>query len=144
MTSFIAAGGLGRSTSFIPAVPAAWSVTTIAFMGTVSSVIHDRDRARRRHVEPQRMLIGSTGSPAVERKIATTTAKRLFVSRETPHDVGLAIVVALGEANMVDLMREAIGRHTRRSLMLGSMCSYVMDLGDSGSRPATVCPQSLA
>jgi hypothetical protein len=35
---------------------------------------HDRDRARRRHVEPRRMLIGSTGSPAVERKIATTTA----------------------------------------------------------------------
>src|SRR5207253_3108646 len=32
MTSFIAAGGSGRSTSFIPAVPAAWSVTTIAFM----------------------------------------------------------------------------------------------------------------
>src|SRR6266516_4986222 len=32
MTSFIAAGGSGRSTSFIPAVPAAWSGTTIAFM----------------------------------------------------------------------------------------------------------------
>src|SRR4051794_24245457 len=31
MTSFIAACGSGRSTSFIPAVPAAWSVTTIAF-----------------------------------------------------------------------------------------------------------------
>src|SRR5204862_7756575 len=29
----------GRSTSVIPAVPAAWSVTTIAFMGIVSSVI---------------------------------------------------------------------------------------------------------
>src|SRR6266704_6956564 len=39
MTSFIAAGGSGRSASFIPAVPAAWSVTTIAFMGIVSSVI---------------------------------------------------------------------------------------------------------
>src|SRR6266550_7342572 len=39
MTSFIAAGGLGRSTSFIPAVPSAWSVTTIAFMGIVSAVI---------------------------------------------------------------------------------------------------------
>src|SRR6266480_2371419 len=39
MTSFIAAGGSGRSTSVIPAVPAAWSVTTIAFMGIVSSVI---------------------------------------------------------------------------------------------------------
>src|SRR6266576_4517419 len=39
MTSFIAAGGSGRSTSFIPAVPAAWSVTTIAFMIIISSVI---------------------------------------------------------------------------------------------------------
>src|SRR6266576_3381756 len=39
MTSFSAAGGSGRSTSVIPAVPAAWSVTTIAFMGIVSSVI---------------------------------------------------------------------------------------------------------
>src|ERR1700720_1188211 len=39
MTSFIAAGGSGRSTSFIPAVPAAWSVTTIAFMIIFSSVI---------------------------------------------------------------------------------------------------------
>src|SRR3954466_16052404 len=32
MTSFIAAGGSGRSTSVIPAVPAAWSVATIAFI----------------------------------------------------------------------------------------------------------------
>src|SRR6266704_1087699 len=39
MTSFIAAGGSGRSTSVIPAVPAAWSVTTIAFMGIASPVI---------------------------------------------------------------------------------------------------------
>jgi hypothetical protein len=39
MTSFIAAGGSGRSTSVIPAVPAASSVTTIAFIGIVSSLI---------------------------------------------------------------------------------------------------------
>src|SRR4051794_29379960 len=32
MTSFIAAGGSGRSTSVIPAVPAALSVTTIALI----------------------------------------------------------------------------------------------------------------
>ena len=32
MTSLIAAGGSGRSTSVIPAVPAAWSVTTVAFI----------------------------------------------------------------------------------------------------------------
>src|SRR5262249_34321112 len=38
MTSFIAAGGSGRSTSVIPAAPAAWSVTTIAFMGIASSI----------------------------------------------------------------------------------------------------------
>jgi hypothetical protein len=30
---YIAACGSGRSTSVIPAVPAAWSVTTIAFIG---------------------------------------------------------------------------------------------------------------
>src|SRR4029450_10347424 len=39
MTSLIAACGFGRSTNFIPAVPAAWSVTTIAFIGIVSAVI---------------------------------------------------------------------------------------------------------
>src|ERR1700745_228102 len=39
MTSFIAGSGSGRSTSVIPAVPAAWSVTTIAFMAIASSVI---------------------------------------------------------------------------------------------------------
>src|SRR3954451_6665930 len=39
MTSFIAGGGSGRSTSVIPAVPAASSVATIAFMGIVSSPI---------------------------------------------------------------------------------------------------------
>jgi hypothetical protein len=32
MTSFIAACGSGRSTNVIPAVPAAWSVTTIVFI----------------------------------------------------------------------------------------------------------------
>jgi hypothetical protein len=42
--SFIAACGSGRSTSFIPAVPAAWSVTTIAFMVIVSSDICLIDR----------------------------------------------------------------------------------------------------
>src|SRR6266487_5140007 len=35
----MAGRGSGRSTSFIPAVPAAWSVTTIAFIGIVSSVV---------------------------------------------------------------------------------------------------------
>src|SRR6266576_3200670 len=36
MTSLMAAGGSGRSTSVIPAVPAAWSVTTIAFIWDTS------------------------------------------------------------------------------------------------------------
>src|SRR4051795_7367039 len=39
MTSFIAAGGSGRSTSVSPAVPAVSSVATIAFMGIVSSKV---------------------------------------------------------------------------------------------------------
>jgi hypothetical protein len=39
MTSFIAACGSGRSSSFIPAVPAARSITTIAFMTIFSPVI---------------------------------------------------------------------------------------------------------
>jgi hypothetical protein len=39
MTSFIAADGSGRSASFIPALPAALSVTTIAFMINFSSVV---------------------------------------------------------------------------------------------------------
>src|SRR3954469_8035730 len=39
MTSLIAAGGSGRSTSVIPAAPAASSFTTIAFMEVVSSLV---------------------------------------------------------------------------------------------------------
>src|SRR3954465_15802765 len=39
MTSLIAAGGSGRSTSVIPAIPAASSFTTIAFMQVVSSLV---------------------------------------------------------------------------------------------------------
>src|ERR1700716_1285077 len=39
MTPFIAAGGSGRCTSVIPAGPAASSVTTIAFLGIVSSLM---------------------------------------------------------------------------------------------------------
>src|SRR4051794_26666098 len=40
MTSSIAAGGSGRSTSVIPAVPAASSVTTIAFIGHLPETRH--------------------------------------------------------------------------------------------------------
>jgi hypothetical protein len=38
MTSFIAGCGSGRSVSFIPAVPAAWSVTMIAFIDFIYAV----------------------------------------------------------------------------------------------------------
>src|SRR4051794_27983445 len=42
MTSFIAAGGSGRSTSVIPAVPAASSVTTIAFIRDLPASSYSR------------------------------------------------------------------------------------------------------
>src|ERR1700753_166149 len=52
MTSLIPACGRGRSTSFIPAVPAAWSVTTIAFM-IFSSVVLSRAPTRA-EIAPER------------------------------------------------------------------------------------------
>jgi hypothetical protein len=60
MTSLIAACGSGRFTSFIPAVPAAWSVTTIAFiihllacgMPPSSEFLHGREKIR-----PQSSLV---------------------------------------------------------------------------------------
>src|SRR5215510_9962229 len=61
MTSFIAACGLGRSTSVMPAVPAAWSVTTIAFMIIFSSVPLWRHRALRLEL----CLLGRNALPAV-------------------------------------------------------------------------------
>src|SRR5690242_16241187 len=39
MTSLIAAGGSGRSTSVIPAVPAAGSLTTVAFTSDLREVL---------------------------------------------------------------------------------------------------------
>src|SRR3954462_14481192 len=48
MTSFIDAGGSCRSTSVIPAVPAAGSVTRIAFIGHFLSVCSVRSRCGRR------------------------------------------------------------------------------------------------
>jgi hypothetical protein len=74
MTSFIAAGGSGRSTSFIPAGPAAWSVTTIAFIDFICAVTKDYSfvsawtphstRARFEHAEPEAAIpIGITRHP---------------------------------------------------------------------------------
>src|SRR4051794_6609579 len=45
MASLIAAGGSGCSTSVIPAVPAASSVTTIAFIGDLRARTYDFDRS---------------------------------------------------------------------------------------------------
>src|SRR4051794_10205098 len=52
MTSLIAARGCGRSASVIPAIPAAWSVTTIAFIGPVSSVCPCREHSPRSAARP--------------------------------------------------------------------------------------------
>src|SRR5215813_10190232 len=49
MTSFIAACGSGRSTSVIPAVPAALSVTTIAFIWDLPSTKRLKGRSELSH-----------------------------------------------------------------------------------------------
>src|SRR5436190_1488360 len=57
MTSFIATGGSGRSTSVIPAVPAASSVTTIAFIRHLPVLLravmaHEADAVMADHHDP--------------------------------------------------------------------------------------------
>src|SRR3954466_5418834 len=59
MTSLIAAGGSGRSTSVIPAVPAASSVTTIAFIPhssryRVLAFLHRRQSGSHADMTPKR------------------------------------------------------------------------------------------
>src|SRR3954452_24788142 len=61
MTSLIAAGGSGRSTSVIPAVPAASSVTTIAFIGDLpvsgfSPLAHQAHLGARKRRRAERLL----------------------------------------------------------------------------------------
>src|SRR3954451_17419186 len=58
MTSLIAARGSGRSASVIPAIPAAWSVTTIAFIGPVSSVCLCREHNPRSAARPPSEPLG--------------------------------------------------------------------------------------
>src|SRR6478752_2330734 len=80
MTSFIAARGSGRSTNFIPAVPAALSVTTIAFIAHLlwnSWARSPGQRSRAAHVAPTRrsqrdvrrtlrsFLCGAIGEPTL-------------------------------------------------------------------------------
>src|SRR4051812_18525084 len=52
MTSFIAARGCGRSTSVIRAAPAAWSVTTIAFIRDISPCVESVALPRERQLAP--------------------------------------------------------------------------------------------
>src|SRR5262249_36536971 len=87
MTSFMAAGGSGRSTSVIPAVPAAWSVTTIAFMGIVSSVIcllHQLRRRQFRKYVPRSLAVGIRHRRTLHRS-STQVVKPCLVAFQTGH-----------------------------------------------------------
>jgi hypothetical protein len=67
MTSFIAAGGSGRPTSVIPAVPAASSVTTIAFIRDLPVEWLAQYLARRRTMD-----MGLDDRPKLDRRAAET------------------------------------------------------------------------
>src|SRR5215469_9698463 len=82
MTSLIAACGLGRSTSFIPAVPAAWFVTTIAFMMIFSSVILTGVPARPDGSGSLRSLMSADRCAAPDHK----TVPRLAILAVPLHD----------------------------------------------------------
>src|SRR5215470_1245135 len=112
-TSFIAACGSGRSTSFIPAVPAAWSVTTIAFM-EISSIIwwkccrYGACRSRtnaddRLPADPLGRIEGGDG--VVEGRDVADVRPQPAV----PHPLDdLTQLGAIGQDNKVD--RQAVGR----------------------------------
>src|SRR6266513_5510595 len=116
MTSFIAAGGSGRLTSFIPAVPAASSVTTIAFMGIVSSVIcllggnvASMGACRSRTNADDRLPLASLGP--VEGGDGVVEARDVADVRPQPsiaHPLDdLTQLGAIGQDNKVD--RQAVG-----------------------------------
>src|SRR5437660_7120521 len=71
MTSFIAAGGSGRSTSVIPAVPAAWSVTTIAFIRHLPA---SSSRLLAGWIDGDRHRTLARGPPSVKRQMTRRTA----------------------------------------------------------------------
>src|ERR1700747_350830 len=100
MTSFIAAGGSGRSASFIPAVPAAWSVTTIAFMGIVSSVICNAD---------DRLSLASLGpAEGGARRVEGRGVADVRPQSAVTHPLDdLTQLGAIGHENKVD--RQAVG-----------------------------------
>src|SRR6266516_951896 len=114
MTSFIAAGGSGRSTSLIPAVPAAWSVTTIAFLelsprpfgGNVAGMGACRSRTNaddRLPVDPLGRIEGGDG--VVKGRDVADVRPQPSVPR--PLD-DLTQLGAIGQDNKVD--RQAVGR----------------------------------
>jgi hypothetical protein len=71
MTSFIAAGGSGRSTSVIPAAPAASSVTTIAFIPHLPVSSPRRLTAKGRATRAR--IIDAAAQPMYENRAANTS-----------------------------------------------------------------------
>src|SRR5437868_10439148 len=135
MTSFIAAGGSGRSTSVIPAVPAASSVTTIAFMGIVSSLIclfgGSRTNADDRlPADPLGRVEGCNG--IVEGRDVADVRPQPSV----PHPLNdLTQLGTIGQDNEVD--RQAVSRAAPRA---GRRWSPVFLRLESRLRTASGCP----
>src|SRR3954463_10481088 len=104
MTSFIAASGSGRSTSVIPALPAASSVTTIAFIRLVihraTAVPWDRFVGRRLAAAPQ---------PVVERARRHADALGEQLARMDGAGSDLALLAAHPEEGaVVDVGRQRL------------------------------------
>src|SRR3954470_4283934 len=91
MTSFIAAGGSGRSASVIPAVPAASSVTTIAFIPHLpvssSRLLHRRqssshaDMTRRNAITPACSVLGTASREQQQFRTAAASRPRTALRR---------------------------------------------------------------
>src|SRR5438128_2136825 len=97
MTSFIAARGSGRSTSLIPAVPAAWSVTTIAFIvhllvcGMSWSVTTSHRNVRYRLRVGAGLVLGRAGAVCSElREILSVKASVTIVYLSTGPPLGFS------------------------------------------------------
>src|ERR1044072_7424099 len=107
MTSLIAAGGSGRSTSVIPAIPAASSVTTIAFIRDLSHALgtplRRTYRSRKRHPREVGSNFAALRRPLAPVALAVAAARpaagpalaflELFLG---PADAALAGLVLLG------------------------------------------------
>src|SRR6186997_427676 len=101
MTSLIAAGGLGRSVSVIPAVPAVWSVTTIAFMGFVIWT------SCTKYAAPLEDDTKSSGRP-------TGAPQAPRVTRDPVRDVGLRRARRRGETSVMLVRTRNLTRRHRR------------------------------